>query len=230
MTVQIIEQTDFAVRSSVMTLAKSGSEVRFVVVPMLHLGTPAFYKTVRRRLESCDQIVVEGVGGRQVRVMTLAYRMAGRFGRGGLVTQSKGLDLTGLDDRLVRPDLTAAQFATGWKKIARPLRWALLLFAPFFGLWMLIVGPRRALGRNVGLDDLPTREEQRAQDANEAVDAALLGDRDHALAETLTVLAAEEGPAAVGVCWGAEHVRAIMQVLPRLGYRIVDATWVTVFS
>jgi hypothetical protein len=40
--VQLIEQTGFGVRSAALTLDKPGSAVRFVLFPMLHLGTPAF--------------------------------------------------------------------------------------------------------------------------------------------------------------------------------------------
>jgi hypothetical protein len=116
--VQLIEQTGFGVRSAVLVLEKPGSAARFVLVPMLHLGTPGFYRAVRRRLQDCEVVVVEGVGGRTVSVITLAYRIAGRVRRSGLVDQSRGLELAGLQARIVRPDLTAAQFARGWRKIA----------------------------------------------------------------------------------------------------------------
>jgi hypothetical protein len=39
---KLIEQTGFGVRSAALTLDKPGSAVRFVLFPMLHLGTPAF--------------------------------------------------------------------------------------------------------------------------------------------------------------------------------------------
>ena len=46
-----------------LTLAKPGSAVRFVLLPMLHLGSPAFYRAVRRRL----QAVVRPSRGRATR-------------------------------------------------------------------------------------------------------------------------------------------------------------------
>jgi hypothetical protein len=228
--VQIIEQTGFGVRSSVMTFAKRGSPVTFVVFPMLHLGSPAFYQTVRARLGECDRIVVEGVGGRRAGVMTLAYRLAGRFRREDLVTQSKGLDLADLRAKLVRPDLTAQQFAAAWRRVGWSLRSLLLLAAPLFGIWMLVVGPRRALGRRVALDDLRSDDEIEASEAEPRLDEALLGTRDGALTAALTELAGGTEPCTVGVCWGAEHVRAVVPTLRALGFRITDATWVTVFA
>jgi hypothetical protein len=230
---QFIEQTGFGVRSAVLTLEKPGSVVRFVLLPMLHLGTPAFYRAVHRRLEDCDDVVVEGVRGRSAAVITLAYRMAGRLRRGGLVDQGQGLDLADLKGRIIRPDLTAAQFAHGWRKMARRLRWLLLVAAPVFGLWLAVAGPQRALGRNLGLDDLPSREEEEMSGAMPGFDEAVLAVRDRALCQELVRLTGEPdsgGTRTVGVCWGAAHMRAVIATLhTRLGYRIVDASWITVF-
>lgn len=230
---QLIEQTGFGVRSAALTLAKPGSGVRFVLFPMLHLGSPAFYRSVRRRLEECDDVVVEGVGGRAAAALTRAYRIGGRLGRGGLVDQGRGLDLTGLEDRIIRPDLTAEQFARGWRKVARWLRWLLVAAAPLFGLWLALAGPRRALGRSLALDDLPSREEEELSEATPGLDEAVLAARDQALCRELARIAEESGPDAprtVGVCWGAGHMRAVITLLrTRFGYRITGATWITVF-
>jgi len=102
---------------------------------MVHLGSPAFYRTVLRRLQDCDVVVLEGVGGRSARMMTLAYRIAGRLHRGGLIDQGRGLDLASLNGQIIRPDLTAAQFAHGWRKVERWMRWLMVAGAP------LICGP-----------------------------------------------------------------------------------------
>jgi len=228
---QLIEETGFGVRISMLTLAKPGSTVRFVLQPILHLGSPAFYQAVRRRLQECDVVVVKGLAGRTSSVMTLSYRIGGRLRRGGLVDQGRGLDLTGLKGQIIHPDLTAAQFAPGWRKLSRRLRWLLLASAPVFGMWLAIVGPRRALARNLGLDDLPSREEEELSDATPGFDDAVLGVRDRALCQELERLAAAPDVArAVAVCWGAAHMRAVIGTLhTRLGYRIVDASWLTVF-
>jgi hypothetical protein len=89
---QLIEQTGFGVRSAMLTLSRRGSPVTFVLFPMLHLGSPGFYRAVRRRLERCDVVVVEGAGGRAASLITLAYRIGGRVRRDGLVNQGQGRD------------------------------------------------------------------------------------------------------------------------------------------
>lgn len=228
---QIIEHTGFGTRSAVLTFEKRGSNVRFVVVPMLHLGSPQFYRNVRKELQACDRIVVEGVTGHRTRMFTLAYRLAGKVRRSGLVGQAEGLDLSDLSDRFVRPDLTAAQFAHGWRGVKRGLRWMVLLGAPVVGLWVAIVGPRRALG-DMTLDDLPTQKQEELAEYGESLDTLIIDERDRPLGEALIALAADQDqPCTVGVCWGAEHVRAVVTVLVgHLGYRIGNGTWITVFD
>ena len=98
-------------------------------------------------------------------------------------------------------------------------------------MWLAIVGPRRALARNLSLDDLPSREEEELSDATPGFDDAVLGVRDRALSQELERLAAAPDAArTVAVCWGATHMRAVIGTLhTRLGYRIMDASWLTVF-
>jgi hypothetical protein len=156
--VQIIEQTGFGVRSAVMTFERPGSAVKFVVVPMMHIASPTFYREVHRRLQGCDVIVAEGVEGTRTRIITLAYRLAGRYRREGLVQQSEALALERLGVPIVRPDVSAQEFNAGWSAIRWWLRSALLVLAPLAGLAMLVVGPLRLLGSNVALDDLPSAD------------------------------------------------------------------------
>jgi hypothetical protein len=131
---------------------------------------------------------------------------------------------------LIRPDVTAQQFATAWRRIGRGFRVLLLLAAPLIGVWMLIVGPRRTLGSHIGIDDLPTDEEEEQVEIAPELDEALLGTRDGALTVALAELARGTQPCTVGVCWGAAHVRAIVPALQSLGFQVKDATWITVFT
>ncbi len=79
--------------------------------------------------------------------------------------------------------------------------------------------PRRALARNLSLDDLPSREEEELSDATPGFDDAVLGVRDRALCQELERLAAAQDAArTVAVCWGATHMRAVIGTLyTRLG-------------
>ncbi len=228
---QIVEQTGFGIRTAAIPMHLEGHP-RFLLLPMLHLASPKFFKQVRSQLETCDIIVDEGVRGRRTRLLTLSYRIAGRWRRGGLVEQGKGLDLSGLTARMVHPDLAAAEFAEGWTGVPLAQRALLLLLAPLFGVWMLIVGPERALMADLNMDDLPTREQEARADATPEIDEALLGRRDRALCQAIIQLAADEDPSkVVGICWGAEHMRAVLQALISVGYRPRGGgTWMTAIS
>jgi DNA-binding transcriptional ArsR family regulator len=224
---QIIEQTGFGVRSSVITLKRREGGPVFLLFPMLHVASPSFYARVQSMLAKCDVVVVEGVGGARTRVLTLSYTVAGRIRRSGLVLQSRGLNVQALPGKIVRPDLSAKEFGTAWRRVSRHLRWLLYGLTPIVGLWVAIVGPRRALGKDLGMDDLPSaRAEQLSHDQ---LDQLLLGTRDEALIKALLDLADSLEPqptATVGVCWGAGHIPAVVRALHARGFTPTSGEWV----
>jgi len=55
---QLIDVTDFGVRSAVVWLQRRETPLRFTLFPMVHLGTTAFYADVTRRLERCRVVVL----------------------------------------------------------------------------------------------------------------------------------------------------------------------------
>ena len=59
---QIVEVTDFGVRSAVLRLTRRDTPLRFEIFPMVHVGEAAFYDAVTERLRRCDLIVAEGIG------------------------------------------------------------------------------------------------------------------------------------------------------------------------
>jgi len=228
---QLIEQSSFGVRSAVLTMTSPEGGPRFVLLPMIHLGTRRFYGAVVDELGKCDLVLMEGVQGRRTRLVTLAYRIAGRIHRQGLIDQSRGMNLTTLRSRLVTPDATAAEFATSWRQVSLRMRWIVYVLAPVLGIWLAIVGPRRALGQDVAVDDLPSRDDALAPDQIQALQSAITDDRDLLLCEALWAAAESElGVKAVAVCWGAGHMPAAVRFLRgQLGYRITHATWIEVF-
>lgn len=223
---QIIEQTGFGVRSAVITLRRRAGGPVFLLFPMLHVASPQFYTEVQARLAKCDVVVVEGVTGGRASVLTLAYRIAGRIGRSGLVLQSRAMNIKALPGTVVRPDLSAKEFGNAWQRVSAHLRWTLYLFAPVVGLWMAIVGPRRALGKHIGMDDLPSAREE--QLSNEQIDQLFLGSRDAALIKSLFDLIESLGPeppSTVGVCWGAAHIPAVVRALHSRGFIPRGGEW-----
>jgi hypothetical protein len=102
---QIVEVSSFGVRSAVVTLQRPESRMRFVLFPMLHLGSVAFYREVTARLRECQLVVAEGIHGRtaSASALTMAYRWLRHSRRLGLVVQE--LDLSGLGVPVVGPEM-----------------------------------------------------------------------------------------------------------------------------
>ena len=58
---QFVEKNSFNVRSAIYHLRKEGTDLEFVVFPMIQLGEQGFFDEIGRRLSSCDLILAEGV-------------------------------------------------------------------------------------------------------------------------------------------------------------------------
>jgi hypothetical protein len=86
---QIVEVSIVGVRSAVITVKRRGTRMQFVPIPMIHLGTPEFYKAVTSRLHDYQFVVAEGIRGRSATgsVLTLSYRLLRRNRRLGLAVQ-----------------------------------------------------------------------------------------------------------------------------------------------
>ncbi|RKE23026.1 hypothetical protein [Streptomyces sp. TLI_171] len=231
---QFIEVTALAgVRSAVTVFRRRGSMVTFVLYPMVHLGEPQFYAKVQARLRTAGLVVVEGVDTARTgaRALTSSYQLAASR-RLGLVEQR--LDYRALGVPVLRPDLDAAQVAAGWRRVPRVLRLALIVFSPLYGLWLRFFGSRRALARNLAVDDLSLEEERlrTAGTAADRLDELVLDQRDQLLLEALQELHRRplDSPLEVAVVYGAGHMPPVVRGLLRLGYRPSDGEWLTVFT
>jgi hypothetical protein len=228
--VQIIEVTEFCgVRSAVFTFAHRTSPLRFVVFPMVHVGDAAFYAEVESRLRAVDVVIAEGIRGPSphLRAMTSAYRWLEGSDRLDLVVQR--IDYRSLGVPVVCPDMSAAEFDRAWREL--PLRESLpfTVLSPAFGLGLRLFGTRRFIAGLLGVDYLPSAEEILAGDG---VDALVVEARDRPLVEHIETTHDQLGdlPVVVAVVYGAHHVRAVVRSLTRLGYRVVDSEWLTVFE
>ena len=161
---QIIEHSVIGTRSAVLRLRRPGSRLEFLVFPMLHVASPAFYAAVTKRLRECDLLVVEGVSGRSVvgSALTLTYRAMPANRRSGLVTDP--IPYASLGVEVLNPDVSAAEFAEGWR--AMPLRYRLQMWLviPFVTVMQFFGGTRRLLSPEIEVNDLPSATDERYAD------------------------------------------------------------------
>jgi hypothetical protein len=232
---QLIEVSMTGVRSAAVTVQRLNTHLRFLLLPVLHLGTADFYREVTDQLARCQVIVAEGVGGNSVltRALTLAYRTPSRSKRLGLVVQDIDLQSLALAGaQVVWPDLSGEQVKRAWRTVPLIQRLAVLTLVPVFALGLRIFGSRRVLGRFLATEDLPTLEDHAVREAFPALMKFIGDDRDAMLADALASIlgARADEPIVVGVVYGAEHMRAVVKVLARHGYRPRRAEWLTVFD
>jgi len=224
---QIIDTGAFGTRSAVLRLRRRGSELTFLVFPMLHVAAPEFYAEVQRRLGDCAVVVAEGVSGRSVLTwaLTLSYRVMPANRRNGLVRQH--IDYAALGVPVVRPDVTGAEFERSWRALPLSLRLLVWCVLPAIVVMQFFGGRKRLLAPDVAVndDDVPESEmEERFQNA-------FSGERDQRLLAALVELHETRSNESidVGIVYGAAHVPDLVQGLSvALGYRVSSADWITV--
>jgi hypothetical protein len=232
---QIVEVSDLGVRSAVIWLQRRETPMRFVLFPMLHLGTPSFYTEVTRRLRACDLVVAEGIRGRSLNAsaLTLTYRLAGNARRGGLVVQD--IDYGSLGVPVIGPDMSGSEFGAGWRRMPLTLRLWVWALVPVYALGMLFFGSRALVARHAEVDDLPSRADV-AMAADERIapfSRFLVDDRDAHLVAALDRIHEERCSEAiqVAIVYGAGHMPAVVNHLNQwFGYWVRDAEWMTVFE
>lgn len=224
---QIIDTGAMGTRSAVLRLRRRGSELNFVVFPMMHVATPAFYREVTRRLGGCAVVVAEGVTGRSAAVwaLTLTYRIIPANRRSGLVRQR--IDYAALGVPVVRPDVTSEEFGQSWRALPLWLRLSVWCLLPVMVVAQLLGGRKVLLAPSVALndDDVPD------SDLEERFLGAFGGERDERLFAALAELHENRSHERidVGIVYGARHVPDLVHRLAAtLGYRPRDADWITV--
>ena len=229
---QFLEATDLGVRSAVYRLARSANATEFALFPMVHVGSPAYYEEVARRLKECGLILVEGVRSPRVAVLTSWYMVIERTPRFGLVTQ-RHLSRVIPGDKAVNADMAGAAFEAGWGRI--PLKERLMLYSllPLLALYLRLFGTKEMLARHLTFDDLPSREEVlRVGEGFDAFDDLVMDQRDVILIDRIKSLVDERPSESrrVGIVYGAHHMRSVTRLLVgTLRYRVAGAEWITVF-
>src|SRR5262249_4340988 len=111
---QFIEKNSFSVRSAVYHLAKDDHSPKFVLFPMIHVGSQSFYDEITRRPVSCDLILAEGVISKRGQLLTLSYRVVKYIRRMDLVVQQEAIKSYAFRDKLINADMAGNVFDARW--------------------------------------------------------------------------------------------------------------------
>lgn len=227
---QIVETTELGIRSVVLTLGRRASPLTFLLFPMLHVGSPEFYATVRERVTGCDLVVVEGVGKSLAsRLLTMSYRVVRLRSGSGLIVQNLKRDSFGTP--FVQGDMDNPDFRQGWRGIPWQQRIMMWCILPLFTLRVLIIGPRRYIARTPSVDDEPTLALLNAHAKVPDVFDLIVDKRDRVLLDTLAELHEQhcQENITVAVVYGAGHIAAVVHGLSaRYGYTTRAGEFITV--
>lgn len=228
---QFIEKNSFNVRSAVYHLKRDGGP-DFFLFPMIHVGSPAFYDEIARRLMACDLILAEGVTSKRANLLTLSYRIVDCIRRMDLVTQQDAMKGGAFRTKITNADMAGNAFDTRWSTLPLWLRVQLFLILPVYVIYLLLFGTRQTIAENIALEDLPFQDEILLQDERFAnLDSLLIDERDRMLLGNIKRVYESGGTKTVGVIYGARHMRnAVDFLLRNLNYHVAKAEWVTAFD
>lgn len=229
---QFIEKNSFNVRSVVYQLNREGTGLEFVIFPMIHVGSRAFYEEISERLSSCDLILAEGVSSKRANLLTLSYRVVKKIRRIDLVTQQDGMRVESFRHKILNTDMEGSIFDERWSSLPFKLRAQLFILIPVYVVYLFLFGTRETLAENIAVEDLPSSDEI-LNDSFEGLDDLLVAERDQKLIEWLSKFDDEssEKIKRIGILYGAFHMRVTMRFLmQKLNYHVTKAEWVTVFD
>ncbi|HKF32083.1 MAG TPA: hypothetical protein VKB37_06885 [Jatrophihabitantaceae bacterium] len=230
---QIVEVSVVGVRSAALRVRRHGTPLWFTLFPMIHVAQPAFYEEVANRLRAVDMIVAEGIKGEAPSIGPIS-RLYEQFSRGpGPQIVVQDIDYESLGPPVLNPDLTGDELDRRLRQQV-PLADRLLMRAslPVAGLAVRLMGPQLLMDRYLGLEDLPTAEQERWADAGAEFEDVIVHQRDALANQALADIYGkhQQDEMHVAVVYGAGHIVGIFRYLSQtFRYRVVGADWLDVY-
>jgi hypothetical protein len=222
---QLIEVSIIGVRSAAIQLRHRTEPLTVLLFPMIHMGRPAFYRDVARRLRQCDVVVAEGLDRPSSTgyAYVLAARLTLQYGARQLGTQDIDYETLGIP--VIWPDTRRG--CQGRRDGLGFLGWLdVVLLTPVLMVAMLLGGRNRLLR-------LPLEVNDNSEFRLPILDSVLRVSRDEDLLAALDqVLDEWRGRAAtIAVVYGAAHMTAVVPHLTeRHGFRPRRGEWLDVIS
>src|SRR5262249_12417985 len=126
---QIMEGSDWALRSARLRLRHPHSDISITLFPMVHVGA-SFFQTVYVDAFSHDVVLIEGVRSPVVRRVTWCYRWVEGSKELNLAVQPSYPAQAACRARIVHADLSAEEFAEVWRGVPRWERARVYAVAP----------------------------------------------------------------------------------------------------
>ncbi|MBM2616578.1 hypothetical protein JIG36_13520 [Actinoplanes sp. LDG1-06] len=212
---QLTEVSIFGLRSVVLVFKHRDSPLRFVLMPVVHMGRPDYYRLLSERLARCQLIVAEMYDGPSSTGLAYvtALRLTRQYRGGPLVHQN--IDYEALGVPTVWPD---GRILEGRRRRLPLAGWIdLALLVPYLTITMAVGGRDMLMRQNFEISDI---SEPRMRWA--LMNRLMLEERDRDLVATVQRIHTERRHEQidVAVIYGAAHLPAVVRALAGgLGYR-----------
>lgn len=213
---QFLESTNFFVRTVLFDFVNRYKQVKlkFRLVPMLHIGSIAYYEKVLEKLSECDKVLYEGVQLKEVKGIAKQYnRIADQL---GLVTQREYLKLEQIKEKLINADYDKLTGRIAWQKLRLREKLKLLFWKPL-NLFL----ETQFLTREILAKQFMTAAEENylaygpVEDEEGTVENLIMHDREQILFSKLRrkLEKASSEDKLIGIMYGAGHMKTIARYL-----------------
>ncbi len=213
---QIVEASSSALKVVAyrMTHREKANLLQFLILPVFHLGEPAFYDAVYDRLERCDVVLYEGLRWKRLRFLAHQYHFIAQ--KLDLVLQKKYLKLSGLPSELIHADLSVQEARKEWQKVRCWDKIRMRYLNPLFLRMLAIRLTRERLARQLVLATegeelwLSIHKEKKG-----TIDYFLTHSREKKLFEAIDHQIRSNGSQnrKVAIVYGAGHIQSVMRYL-----------------
>ncbi len=198
-------------------------KLKFVLYPMVHIASAAFYERISEDLKRCDFILYEGVDWRKSKRRHHLYDLAAR--NLGLAAQENKL-IFPQNAKAVNIDMPSQEFRTRFEHIPFRYRLLLLFLRPI--LWGITKVP--AIKAEIKKHLIVWNDHRHVYNEEDELEKLICTERDKCIVTNIDHFFHDhihcEKTSFVAVVFGAAHMPAISHCLRRLGFRPGTRKWI----
>jgi len=212
----IIEATSFFVRVTCFDFKNRDEQIKlkFRIIPMIHIGSKAYYEQALACLKECDEIIYEGVISNRTKSLTNRYLSIAK--QLNLVTQNEYLKLNTLSAKLVHADYTKVTSRKAWKELKFREKFRLSYLLPMQLFYESLTLTRKKLAKQFmhSNHELYLAYGQRA-DEPRTMSNFMMNNREQIVFRTIDNKMESDGgkEKLIGILYGAGHMNTICRYL-----------------
>ncbi|MEM9823533.1 MAG: hypothetical protein AAF985_20785 [Bacteroidota bacterium] len=231
---KFLESTHFFVRTINYDFVASDKQIqlRFRLLPMIHIGSESYYEQVFQLATACDEIFYEGLRLPYARLNWVQYKnVADKL---GLVTQREQFKYKQLKDKLVHADLDLVQSKKAWKALRLYEQINLALIDPLrFFIWHQGITRARLAATYMTSVEEANLAYGPVSDEQGTAENLVMTEREQVVHQLIEQKVRQEArkKKTIGILYGAAHMDAFARCLiDRFRYIPLSGTFTKVFE